>query len=145
MVAKPKTFNPDLMPAVSLLEIEAASGLPVEVLRNRLNGTPTARDWAGRVVIPAAEARTLLQEIEDERREAEELEAERQAAERAAEAQRRQRYEDLLREELEKEARRVMQELQTANVTFLGVTPPLSPADRRRAAERARQRLEKEA
>jgi len=138
------TFDPDTVP-VTLAEIEAATGLPVEALRNRLNGTPVARDWAGRLVIPAAEARRLVEAIEEERRERERAESERQALERAEQAERQARYERYLAEELQAEARRVMQELRRANIAFVGMTPPLSPADRRRAAERARQRLEKEA
>jgi hypothetical protein len=139
-----KVKDPDELPLVLLEEVALRTGSVPEVIARRLDGAVVA-DWAGRAAVPAAVARELVRRMETEAREHELAEAERVAAEKAAEAQRRQRYEDLLREELEVEARRVMQELRDSNVTFLGVTPPLSPADRARAAERARQRLEKEA
>jgi hypothetical protein len=139
-MAKSRTaFDPDVTPAVTLAELEAATGLPREALMQRLNGTPTALNWAGQRCIPMIEARRLVEEIERDRREREEREAEREAAQRAWEAQREAAYRKAFEEALEAEARRVLQELARENVTYLGVTPPLGPGERARAAEVARQ------
>jgi hypothetical protein len=130
-------------PLVPLFEVAARLGTVEEVVRARLNGEVRS-DWAGRPAVTIATARAIVERYERERAEQEEREAERLAAAKAAEAERRQRYERYLAEELQVEARRVVEELRDSNVTFLGVTPPLSPADRARAAERARERLERE-
>jgi hypothetical protein len=140
----PKTAKDvDGVPLVSLLELAARLGTTSEAVQARLNGE-IVRNWAGEPSVPASVARRLVQEIEAERAEHEQREQERQARERAAQAERQARFERYLQEELEAETRRVTAELQAANVVYVGVGPPLSPADRRRAAERARARLEKE-
>jgi hypothetical protein len=130
-------------PLVPLLEVSARLGTTEQALLARLDGQVRA-DWAGRPSVTIGEARRLVEEVERERREAEEAEAERQAAERAEQLRRQARYEQLLEEELAKETARVMEELRRSNVTVIAMTPPLSPADRRRAASRARARLEEE-
>jgi hypothetical protein len=138
-----KVKDVDGIPLVSVLELAARLGTTSEAIRARLNGE-IVRNWAGEPSVAAAVARKLVESIEAERREAEEREAERQALERAAQAERQARFERYLQEELEKETTRVLRELQTANMAYVGVGPPLSPADHARAAERARERLERE-
>jgi hypothetical protein len=142
-MAKSKTFDPDTVPAVTLAELEAATGLPREVLVQRLNGTPVALNWAGQRCIPMIEARAIVERVEQERRAQEEAEARRLAEERAERAERQARFERYYAEELQRERERVLGELSSSNVVFHGLDP-LSPADRRRAAERARERLAKE-
>jgi hypothetical protein len=137
-----KVKDVDGIPLVSLLELAARLGVTTEAIGARLNGE-IVRNWAGEPSVPASVARRLVEAVERERAEQEEREAERQAEERAAQADRRQRFERYLEEELARERERVMAELEAANVVFHGLDP-LSAADRRRAAERARERLDRE-
>jgi hypothetical protein len=131
-------------PLVPLLEVSARLGTTEQALLARLDGQ-VRTDWAGRPAVTIATARAVVEAYEEERREHERAESERQALERAEQLRRQARYQQLLEEELAKETARVTEELRRANIAFVGIGPPLSPADRRRAAERARQRLEREA
>jgi hypothetical protein len=133
----------DGIPLVSVLEVAARAGVTTEAVQARLNGE-IVPNWAGEPSVPASVARRLVEEVERERAEHARAEAERQALERAEQVRRQARYEQLLEEELAREAARVVQELRDSNVTVIAMTPPLSPADRRRAASRARERLERE-
>jgi translation initiation factor IF-2 len=133
----------DGVPLVSVLEVAARAGVTTEAIRARLNGE-IVPNWAGEPSVPASAARRVVEEVEAERGEHARAEAERQALERAEQVRRQARYEQLLEEELAKEAARVMEELRRSNVTVIAMTPPLSPADRAQAAERARQRLNAE-
>jgi hypothetical protein len=136
------TRNTTDEPLVPVFEIAARLGTVEEVLLARLNGQ-VRTDWAGRPAVTIATARAVVEEVELARHEHEEAEAERLAAERAAQVQRQSAFERYYAEELQRERERVMGELMGSNTTFVGLDP-LSPADRRRALERARARVERE-
>ncbi|HXF37211.1 MAG TPA: hypothetical protein VNO17_08530 [Actinomycetota bacterium] len=138
------TFDPDSVP-VTLEELEARTGLPIEAIEARLNGTPVAADWAGRKVIPGSAARRL---VEDHRREIREHE-EREAARRAA-AERWQRERERVFQEAFEAALPgfVREELAAMSESFTGFVlasgvPSSTPTARARAQEAAREAVQR--
>ncbi|HXF37407.1 MAG TPA: hypothetical protein VNO17_09530 [Actinomycetota bacterium] len=134
------TFDPDSAP-VTLEELEARVGLPIEAIEARLNGTPVAVDWAGRKVIPGSVARRLVEDYRREIREHEEREAARRAAAKAWEEERQRVWREAFEAALPGFVREDLKAMAGSYTAFTFPTglPSSTPTARARAEEAARE------